>query len=911
MRVLNRRIIREFKYNIVRYSVIFLLFLFGIMVFVAVSNSSDSISKAVEDLAVKSNQEDGYFSLFVPLSNSQIAELEQNGVSVQETFYIDFTDKGVTTRIYKNRETIDLLQISTGRAASADGEIVVEQHYADLYDLKLNDSFYINNEEFKIVGFGYTIDYDSIFETGNGAYPDFENFALTFVADNQFAELLRKHKCEYYYTYLLGDDENDFTDDDLYRWLNEMEFDETQISDVYMKKIVDDVNKDIQDFKDGADTAYDGVLDIYDGVSDLSDGISDVGDGVLNLKVGIGNVSDGVSNLSSGISALGNGAAGAGSGTNGLSDGISSLNDGILTLGNGMTDVKAGADDLSDGIGELADGADSLKDGVVDLEDGVSDLRDAVYDLVDEYITVDWCNLIMFVKASDNSRINSFIKNAETNKNCAMPMGIVLFFLLAFLIATIAVTDIKKQHRIIGTLYAMGYNSGELTSHFIIVPTLIVLASSICGTILGFVATPYFMVDYIAGGSVSDLKITIPVYLIIYGVISPVVIAFFVNWFIIRQSLVKPVLSMLRNDIPESKKIMADFDKFGIRFRYQVCQLVRESQYYILLMISLVGTVFMMVFGISLYGTLTTWRDSCADTIKYEYKYYYRFPSDEIPDGGEEAFEKEMRTTLNNPKIELKIELIGIKSDTRYFDCDVSKIDKDEIIMSSSAQKKFGWEIGDTVYFSSPNGGEYYKFKVAGITDFAYGLYVFTNIDNMRELFDKDEDYWNMIFSDEKLTVDENRLAATMSREDCIIGAQNRTDSLMGIVYILSCMGIVIFIGMLYIMINIITEKAEVPISILKVVGYKQGEVIQLYLLNSLMVVIVSVALSIPISLLVVSKLFANIIANVPNGMLVQLPLYLLIFIVLLVIVAWFVVFILMIRKVNKVSPLEVLRTRE
>lgn len=51
-----------------------------------------------------------------------------------------------------------------------------------------------------------------------------------------------------------------------------------------------------------------------------------------------------------------------------------------------------------------------------------------------------------------------------------------------------------------------------------------------------------------------------------------------------------------------------------------------------------------------------------------------------------------------------------------------------------------------------------YAFTVDGVTNYSAGLYVFMNIDSMRELFGQEDTYFNVVFSDRELSIPSGKL---------------------------------------------------------------------------------------------------------------------------------------------------------
>jgi putative ABC transport system permease protein len=740
----------------------------GTMMFIAISDSTDSINLAINNLINDSNCEDGNFLVYSPLSSHQIEELNQHGVKIEKNFYINIkdTNSGTTYRIYKNRDFINLLQLRNGEYPTSSNDIVIEQHYAKMHDLNISQPLEINDMKFNISGHGYAIDYDSLYEVGDGPYPDYKNFCLCFVNNEEFDKLIKTYTVQYNYSYLLGKVKNDFNDNDLNNFLKNQLVNTSTI------------NK-------------------------------------INL------------------------------------DNNSEIND-------------------------------------------------------------DTCNLINIINRDDNQRIISFSHDISINKSCIMPMGIVFFIMLSFLIATLAVSEVRKEYTIVGTLSALGYNNIQLTLNFMTLPVFVVTASSILGTIFGFKCAPYFMQNYINGGCIMDVKPTIMPYLLMYGIVLPIIISIAVNVLVISRALNKPVVSLLKgNSVTDTSKMNLNLSKFKFRIKYQIRQFTRELSMHIILLISLIMTIFMVVFGVSLYSTLSSFKVDCKNTMHYEYKYLYRFPTSETPQGGEEAYERSFQTQFDKDSKNFTIRMIGLQANSGFLDCNSEKCGKDEMIVSASMRDKFGWDKGDTVALRDNLDGSIHNYQVIDVMNLQYGMYVFTDINTMRSEYSVGDSYWNVIYSHNKLNIDENNLAETLTKTESLQGASARVDSLMGVILSLMCMGILVFIGMLYIIINLMIQKYENSICVLKVLGYSQSKVCQMYLLNSLFVVIISMIISIPISFKIVSIIYPHIIATVLNGMQVKMPFGILAATIGLILASWVFVVTILSHRLSKMSPLDILRFRE
>ena len=127
-KLLFRRTLRDMKTNFFRYMALLLLIILCMFIVVGTIGSAVSVIKTVNNKAEAARLEDGQFRVFVPLTETSLRNLENKGILLEECFHLDFLmEDGSTLRIMKNRETINLAELSEGSLAHAPGEIVVER----------------------------------------------------------------------------------------------------------------------------------------------------------------------------------------------------------------------------------------------------------------------------------------------------------------------------------------------------------------------------------------------------------------------------------------------------------------------------------------------------------------------------------------------------------------------------------------------------------------------------------------------------------------------------------------------------------------------------------------------------------------------------------------------------------------
>lgn len=208
--MLNKRIGRELRSNLLRYSSIFLLLMMGMTVVIGLSAATDSITKTVQAHADRNNIEDGEFSVLAPLSEADIQTLSEKGAQVEESFYvnIDLSDQS-TLRVFKNRKEINLLELDQGKQATAAGEIVLEKHYAKKHNYGVGDTISFGETPLTITGIGSVPDYDHLLASLADTSSDPLKFSIAFLAEEQY-EMLNKSDIlssseTYMYSYKLSE----------------------------------------------------------------------------------------------------------------------------------------------------------------------------------------------------------------------------------------------------------------------------------------------------------------------------------------------------------------------------------------------------------------------------------------------------------------------------------------------------------------------------------------------------------------------------------------------------------------------------------------------------------------------------------------------------------------------------------
>nr|MCR5104269.1 FtsX-like permease family protein [Eubacterium sp.] len=729
-----------------------------------------------------------------------------------------------------------------GRIPEADDELVIMNIYADRNDIEVGDLVVLAGKEYKVTGIGCVPDYNLTVKNFSDMTADPESFGIAIMSDEGYEALQGTGKAggeTYTYSYKLDEG---VEAKDLKEAIKDIAFDYKASGNEYLIEYVDRLYKDKTDFEDG-------LADLTDGTDDLYDGISDVNDGAEELRSGVEENNKSFDLLK-----------------NTPYEGLTKITDGYLE----------GAEELKGGTDELLDGAEDFKEGVQEFDEEVREFLDKNY-------TVDIVNLESFYENKDNPRIASdAASDVIIKKLVSLVAGAILVMLFAYVISVFIIHQINEESSIIGTLYAMGMKRGALTLHYIMLPTLVTFIAGLVGMVLGFssIGVDFQMQDSYLYYSVPKMDKVYPLYIIIYCVVMPPVISILVNTLVIRKKLSRTALSLIKNEqeslVNGGRGVFAAMSNSsagvkakGRRGKGFLCefsgrQMMRERRSVFTVVIGMVVALLIFMIGLDCFVLCNNVkRENLAD-INYEYMYIYKYPTEKVPEGGEACFAKNL--SMNYLDYSLDVNVIGIDKDNPYYNFKTSGNKKDIVIASSTAQK-YDLKIGDTFILDDTSEDVRYAFTVSDIVPYSIGLTAFMDIDEMRELFGESDDYYNMVLSDKNLGIESGRLSSVTKRADIESAAGIFVDQMMSLIVILIAVSILIFIAVMYLMLNVMIDRASFGISLVKIFGYRMKEIRRVYLDGNFYAVMLGACIGIPVVKKIADMIYPYFIANTAMGM--------------------------------------------
>lgn len=907
-KVLRKRILRDFKANIVRYLALGFLIILSMYLVVSMLAAAETIIRGSQKSDKESNVEDGEFSLFVPMKDYEWEKLEEKSITLEKMFFMDYSvEDDITLRVFQNREQINRMILKEGSLAEKEDEVVLERRYAELHDIQLGDAVEIGGREFTVTGIGTVPDYDSMLKSLGDTGCDSQHFGLAFVTADTYTAMQKEGKAakseEYYYAYLLNDK---MTNDELKEELKNLEFSSDDVNDKYFQEYWDRT-------LGREDELRDGINDLLDGAEELRDGLQELADNNEDLKDGAGAVLDAY--LSEANKALGEYGIKTLTRDNFeqvLESQIRSESNALLkmSMNNLLTELTE-LKEYADGVDEYADGVQGAADGAEEVRDGVQELKDDTEKIIDEIFDSDAGNLLAFIKAKDNVRIQAASGDQELYRSVGTIAGCIILVLISYVLSVFVVHSIDRESSVIGALYALGVKKKDLMKHYVTLPTIIAAVSGIIGTAIAYsnAGVRVQMQDCYNYYSLPNLDVIVMPYLIIYGIIVPPVICWAVTSLVINKRLSRQVLMLIKNEqrVSKGKDIKLKNMKFMRLFKLR--QILRERRTAFTVVFGMFVSLLIAVMSLEIFVYCDNVRIQYPEDTKYQYMYTYKYPSENPPQGGYEAYAKTLKKEIYGYNFD--VTLLGITEDNPFFDTDLAD-SHSQVTISSSISYKYGLQVGDVITLKDEENDKFYAFEISDITQYAPGFMVFMPYDKALELFGEQDDYYNVVFADHELDIEPGRLYSTTTKADVEKAAGIFVNQMKSMILTLGGVSALIFAIVLYLMMKVMIDRSAFSIALIKIFGYRQKELKKMYLDGNFYVVAIGALISVPLTKLIMDVVYEPaFVPNVACGIDKAFPIWVYIMVYAVIFILYFIINHLLVRRIKQMLPAEVLKNRE
>lgn len=907
-KILRKRIVRDFKANLPRYLALALLIVLSMYLVVSMIGAAETIIRGSEEADEAQQVEDGEFSLFVPMKESEFAELTEKGITLEKMFFMDYSyEDSKTLRVFANREQINTVALKEGTLPVAEDEIVIERRFAEVNEIIPGDKIDLGGRSFTVSGIGTAPDYDNVMKSLGDTGCDSKNFGIAFVTADTYHNLEKEQKStkseEYYYAYRLN---GKMTDDALKDKLEKLEFTSGDVEDPFFQEYWERT-------MGRKDDLINGIEELFDGAGELKDGLAELTENNGTLTKGADEIFEAyLKEANKTLGAYGVAELTKDNFVTVLKQEIENSDQPILKMSyRSLLQQLEQLQSFSDGVKEYTDGTKEAADGAEELKDGIKTLKEETDDVIDEVFDADATNLLTFVKAGDNARIQAASGDQELYRSVGMIAGVIILVLISYVLSVFVVHSIDRESQVIGALYALGVKRKNLMAHYITLPTVVAFLAGLIGTLLGYssVGVPVQMQDCYNYYSLPELKVVVMPYLFIYGIIVPPLVSLVVNTLVIRKRLNKPVLTLLRNEQKAVRGKSMNLKNMSFVKLFKIRQMIRERRTGFTVVFGMFVSLLLTMMSLEIYTYCHNVNVEYVEDTKYEYMYTYKYPSKEAPEGGYEAYVKTMKKEIYGYTFDITV--LGITENNPFFDVDLED-SSSKVAISSSIAYKYGLGVGDTLTLKDEESDKLYAFEITEVTQYAPSFMVFMPYEKALQLFGEPDDYYNVVFADHDLAIDAGRLYSTTTKADVKKAAGIFTDMMMSMIILLGAVSVIIFIVVLYLMMKVMIDRSSFHISLMKIFGYKDKEVKRMYLDGNFYIVLIGGLVSIPLAKWILDLVYEPaFVPNVACGVNKSFPMWMYGAVLAGILVLYFIINHLLIRRIHKMIPAEVLKNRE
>lgn len=515
-----------------------------------------------------------------------------------------------------------------------------------------------------------------------------------------------------------------------------------------------------------------------------------------------------------------------------------------------------------------------------------------------------------YIPEYQNQAINFTGDDMGSDRSMMIILLYILIAIMAFIFAVTTTNTIAKESSIIGTLRATGYTRSELTRHYTVLPVIVTLVAALVGNIMGYTWFKDVCASmYYGSYSLPTYKTLWNADAFVLTTVIPVIIMIFINVVIVAHKLKISPLKFLRHDLSRNKNKKAtrlpDI-KFIRRFRMRI--ILQNMSGYITLLIGIVFANLLLLFGLFMKPLLNDYGDEIIDNMICRYQYVLKTPVDTQIDGAERYLMTSLKTTVEKSKAD-EVSVYGIQDDSDYLNIDFPS---DGVYASEGYLDKYELSVGDVITLKEKYSDKTYDFKIKGTYNYPAGLAIFMNDDEYRKVFDKDSEYYTGYFSDEELTdIDSNYIYTKITQDDLTKTTRQLKVSMGGIFELVKIFAIIMFIILVYLLTKIIIEKNSLSISMVKILGYTNGEIGRLYVMATTIVVILWILVSLPVSTLIIEEIYRYMMADMGGWIMLKIRPQIYITMFIMSVASYGIIAALQMRKISKIPLDEALKNVE
>ena len=448
-----------------------------------------------------------------------------------------------------------------------------------------------------------------------------------------------------------------------------------------------------------------------------------------------------------------------------------------------------------------------------------------------------------YVPRYTNQAMNFAGDDLGSDRGSMLAFLYILIAVLAFIFGVTISHTITKEATVIGTLRASGYTRGELFRHYISMPIIVTLIAALVGNVLGYTYMKGVIADlYYSSYSLPKYETLWNRQAFVLTTVIPILLMLLVTGVTLTCKLKLSPLQFIRRDLTKSKRkkaVKLPHFKFFNRFRLRI--ILQNISGYLTLIFGVFVASTILLFGMMFVPLLDNVSNISREHMVAKYQYMLKGDAKTYNKDAEKFAACTMNTYVDGYNQEAAT-VYGIFADSRYIE---EKLPEKGAVISSGMAEKYKLKDGDDFLLKEQYEDKLIKLQVRGILDSPTTIGVYLSHSYYEDVFDVDKDYYCAYFSDSKITdIGDNKIFNCVTEKDMTKMADQLKVSMGDMFTIVEAFAVVMFILVVYLLTKIILERNSTSISMVKILGYEDREIGQLYLVATSWVVLLAVIIS-------------------------------------------------------------------
>ena len=448
-----------------------------------------------------------------------------------------------------------------------------------------------------------------------------------------------------------------------------------------------------------------------------------------------------------------------------------------------------------------------------------------------------------YVPRYTNQAMNFAGDDLGSDRGSMLAFLYILIAVLAFIFGVTISHTITKEATVIGTLRASGYTRGELFRHYISMPIIVTLIAALVGNVLGYTYMKGVIANlYYSSYSLPKYETLWNQQAFVLTTVIPIFLMLLVTGATLARKLKLSPLQFIRRDLTKSKRkkaVKLPHFKFFNRFRLRI--ILQNISSYLTLIFGVFVASTILLFGMMFVPLLNNVSNISREHMVAKYQYMLKGDARTSNKDAEKFAVCTMNTYVDGYNQEAAT-VYGIFDDSRYIK---DKLPEKGAVISSGMAEKYKLKDGDDFLLKEQYEDKLIKLQVRGILDSPTTIGVYLSHSYYEDAFDVDKDYYCAYFSDSEITdISDNKIFNCITEKDMTKMADQLKVSMGDMFIIVEAFAVVMFILVVYLLTKIILERNSTSISMVKILGYEDREIGQLYLVATSWVVLLAVLIS-------------------------------------------------------------------